>query len=254
MGESLQTRGRSEPVAIRPCEGHNDFRSCVDLQVAVWNFDPLDVVSSHLFSVAAETGGQVLGAYVGERMIGFALAFSASRNGMLYLHSHMLAVLPEYQNHGVGRSLKMAQREDALVRGIDRMEWTFDPLQTLNAYFNVVKLGAIMRRYIPDFYGSSSSPLHANLPTDRLVAEWRLNSPRVAAALADQPMRVSPEVTIAVPRNMSELRGNRLAEGIEIQAKIRQSLQRSFADGFAVTGFSVDESEGRYLLERHHED
>ena len=96
----------------------------------------------------------------------------------------MLAVLPEYRNRGIGKMLKIAQREDALARGIDLIEWTFDPMEVKNAYFNIERLGAIVRRYTPDFYGSSTSPLHGTLPTDRLHAEWWLKSDRVEAVMA----------------------------------------------------------------------
>src|SRR6202012_2433270 len=102
-----------------------------------------------------------------------------------YLHSHMLAVLPEYRNAGLGRRLKLAQRDDALSRGFDLMEWTFDPLEIKNAYFNLERLGAIARRYNVNQYGITSSPLQGGLPTDRLVAEWWLKSKRVEQLLAN---------------------------------------------------------------------
>lgn len=243
-----------DAITIRPCVSHSDFHECVNLQIAVWNFDPLEVVSSHILVVAAETGGQVLGAFEGERMIGFAQAFAAGRERKLYLHSHMVAVLPECQNRGIGRMLKIAQRDDALARGIDRIEWTFDPLQTLNAYFNIMKLGAIIRRYIPDFYGPSSSPLHANLPTDRVVAEWPLKSQRVERKLANAVESPPRGISVAIPRDFSNLRKGELSRAAEIQANIRSELIRRFAEGYMVTGFSVDDKQGNYLLEKSYED
>ena len=112
-------------------------------------------------------------------MIAFCLAIPGLKpDGKPYLHSHMLGVLAEYRNHGVGRQLKLQQRDDALARGIDLIEWTFDPLEIKNAYFNVERLGAIVRRYLRNQYGASSSPLHGGLPTDRLVAEWWIRKPR----------------------------------------------------------------------------
>src|SRR5204863_4468964 len=124
------------------------------------------------------------GAFSGEAMVGFAMSLPGYRDGQAYLHSHMLAVLPEYRNSGVGRNLKLAQREDALERGFERMEWTFDPLEIKNAHLNIARLGAIVRRYMPDFYGPSTSPLQGNLPTDRLVAEWWLRSELVGRVLS----------------------------------------------------------------------
>ena len=124
-------------------------------------------------------------------MAGFAMALPAYRDGRVYLHSHMLAVLPEYRNAGLGRSLKLAQRDDAIARGIDRMEWTYDPLEIKNSYLNLAKLGAISRRYEANFYGPSSSPLQGGLPTDRLYAEWWLRSPRVEAAVRGEQVSVT---------------------------------------------------------------
>ncbi len=250
MTDSQQTAPNRSAIAIRRCTTHAEYRTCVDLQIAVWNFDPLDTVSSHILAVAAETGGQIFGAFDGERMVGFSHSFVGGRNGMLYLHSHMLAVLPEYRNHGVGRLLKMAQRDDALARGINLIEWTFDPLQLLNAYFNIMRLGAVIRRYIPDFYGNSSSPLHANLPTDRLVAEWWLDSPRVHAHLAGKPTSASPGHTIEIPRNMAELRSQHPSEAIEVQKRVRRDFQQYFREGYLVTGFTSGAAEGSYLFER----
>lgn len=123
-------------------------------------------------------------AYDGETLVGLALAFVATREGLAYLHSHMVAVLVGYQNRGVGRMLKLAQRENALDRGINLIEWTFDPLRLKNAHFNIERLGAIVRHYLSNLYGRTSSPLHAGLPTDRLVAEWWVRSQRVEAVLA----------------------------------------------------------------------
>ena len=125
-------------------------------------------------------------------MAGFVLAYPGIRDGRPYLHSHMAAVLPEFRDLGIGRRLKLVQREDALARGIPLIEWTFDPLQTKNAYFNICRLGAVARRYLTDVYGSTSSPLHAGLPTDRLVAEWHLESERVVDILTGkEPARGS---------------------------------------------------------------
>jgi len=223
----------------------------MNLQQAVWNFDPIDVVSHHILVAAAETGGQVLGAFEGDRMVGFALAFAATRGGKVHLHSHMVAVLPEYQGRGIGRLLKMAQREDAIARGIVLIEWTFDPLQTRNAYFNLARLGAIVRRYMPDFYGSSSSPLHANLLTDRLLAEWWLTSPRLQAHLAGcGAEHAAGAPVISVPRNMDELRRDQPARAVDIQARVRREFSEMFAQGYAATGFAMTDTVGNYMLEK----
>lgn len=160
-----------ERITIRWLVTPDEMQACVDLQKLVWGFSDLEIVPHRMFVVAQRTGGQVIGAFERERAVGFPLAFIAYRDRRIYIHSHMTAVLPEYQNHGIGRQLKLAQRDDALSRGVDLIEWTFDPLQLRNAYFNIARLGAIVREYLPNVYGSTSSPLHHGLPTDRLVAQ-----------------------------------------------------------------------------------
>jgi predicted GNAT superfamily acetyltransferase len=171
------------------------------------------------------------------------LSFPAFRAGRQYLHSHMVAVLPEWQNRGVGRRLKFAQRDEALQRNLDLIEWTFDPLEARNAYFNVVRLGAVVLRYIPDLYGPSSSPLHRGLPTDRLLAEWHLKSPRVEAAVAGKPIQPNPgavEISLAAVGQESSA---------DVQARVRFEFTRWLGRGYAVTGFALHGETGAYLLE-----
>src|SRR6266446_9494507 len=159
---------------VRRCRETSEFAACVDLQKEVWQFSDIDLVPIRMFSVADKIGGQVFGCYEGNSLIGFALSIPGTRAGHPYLHSHMLAVRESYRNRGIGQRLKLAQRDDAVARGFELMEWTFDPLEIKNAHLNIARLGAICRRYQPDFYGPSSSPLQGGLPTDRLYAEWWL--------------------------------------------------------------------------------
>jgi predicted GNAT superfamily acetyltransferase len=180
-------------IQIRKCTTLPDFHRCVQLQRAIWGESDLETEPYVTFVVANQTGGQVLGAFDGDTMVGFTMAIVGIRNKSPYLHSHMTGVLPEYRDRKVGRSLKLFQREEALSRDIRLIEWTFDPLETRNAHFNLNRLGAITRTYIPNFYGVTTSPLHRNLPTDRLLAEWHLDSPRVIAAIND----LSPELSNA---------------------------------------------------------
>ena len=217
----------------------------VELEFVVWRFGERDVVPSQMYVVAAKIGGQVLGAFVEDRMVGFALAYPGIRDGRPYLHSHMAAVLPEYRDLGIGRQLKLAQRDDALARGIPLIEWTFDPLQTRNAYFNICRLGVVAQRYLLDLYGSTSSPLHGGLPTDRLVAEWHLASDRVASVLAgNEPQKGhATERVEIVPQDSSP-------EGIaQAQAQARQRFQHLFAKGYVVTRFERLPGGGAYILE-----
>src|ERR1044071_4948333 len=188
------------PVELRRCHGIEDFRACVTLQKEVWNFTDAELVPLRMFVVADKVGGQVMGAFDGEVMVGFALSVPGVRSGHSYLHSHMLAVRKDHRNGGLGRRLKLMQREDALARGIELIEWTFDPLEIKNAYLNIEKLGAIARRYNINQYGITSSPLQGGLPTDRLVAEWWLKSRRVQALLGNTSKpRIEISSTISVP-------------------------------------------------------
>jgi predicted GNAT superfamily acetyltransferase len=235
------TQGRA--VQIRGCTTQAEFNDCVAMQRAVWHFADLDIVTADLLLLAAKTGGQVLGAYDVERMIGFAYSVPALREKLVYLHSHMVAVLPEYQNQGVGRQLKLVQRDEALSRDIKLIEWTFDPLEMRNAYFNIARLGVVIRRYEPDLYGITSSPLHRGIPTDRLFAEWWLDSGRVERILAGRQENSAKErgITFAEPTPESAL---------EIQARLRKEFQESFQEGLVVTGFERGEGKGTYWLSR----
>jgi predicted GNAT superfamily acetyltransferase len=238
-------------IEIRTGEHRSDFGVCVGLQRAIWGYAEIDAVPDQMFVVAKKTGGQVLLALDGEKAVGFALAFVALKDSRVYLHSHMVGVLGEYRDRGVGRLLKLAQREDALARRIDLIEWTFDPLQLKNARFNIARLGAIVRHYIPNLYGRTSSPLHAGLPTDRLVAEWWVRSSRAENAVTNFPALVArgPVEYIAIPANIRKLCETRQQVAAEIQSGVRSRFEQLIAAGYAATGFELNEKEGAYLLE-----
>jgi predicted GNAT superfamily acetyltransferase len=232
-------------VTIRPCHTIEEFEEMVDLEFRVWEFGERDVVPSQMYVVAAKVGGQVFGAFVDNKMAGFALAYPGIREGKPYLHSHMAAVLPAFRDLGIGRMLKLAQREDALARGIPLIEWTFDPLQSRNAYFNLCRLGVVARRYLVDVYGHTSSPLHAGLPTDRLVAEWYVDSKRVRDILEGKPAS-KPDACERVPIALEELS----QEGVVgLQQLVRRRFQELFAAGYVVTSFERSARGGAYVLE-----
>ena len=236
-------------IEIRHCSSVDEFSECVRIEHAIWG--AATAVPTPVFVVAAhESGGQVLGAFRDDRMVGFALAFAALRDGRHFLHSHMAAVLPEFRDRGVGRSLKLAQRRDALARGIDLIEWTFDPLDLKNAYFNLVRLGAIARRFIPNCYGVTGSKLHGALPTDRLVAEWRLDSDRVKAVLAgNAPAVRTTSERISIPSSFAELRDSDQASAARIQSEARTLFLKWFAEGYAATAVARRHDATDYLLE-----
>jgi predicted GNAT superfamily acetyltransferase len=245
---------RGESVSIAHCTRLDEFQRCVELQGAVWGYESGDIVPRRLFLLASKIGGQVIGAFnPAGLMIGFAMALPGVRDGTPYLHSHMLAVLPEYRNAGLGRRLKLAQRDDALARGFDLMEWTFDPLEIKNAYLNISRLGALSRRYAADFYGPSSSALQAGLPTDRLYAEWWLRSPRVETALRGAPEAVAALERIEVHYRIAEWkqRSECAPQAAQLQQRVRGALQSAFARGLSVLAFERDpEGNGVYVLGR----
>jgi predicted GNAT superfamily acetyltransferase len=226
----------SPPVEIRHCTTLTEFEDCLRLEHEVWGWGDDITVPVPLFVVAHHTGGQVLGAFDGTKMVGFTLALSGARGGQTFLHSHMTAVLPEYRDGGVGRRLKLFQRDDAIRHGIGLIEWTFDPLELKNAHFNLVRLGAIVRRYIPNCYGITNSPLHAGLPTDRLVAEWWLDSPRVKAMVEANPLLEHGEPQrFSLPAGVAEIKMADPSTAARIQAGLRDYFLRAFGNGQAVT-------------------
>jgi predicted GNAT superfamily acetyltransferase len=237
-------------IEIRPLAVHSEFREAVRLQQQIWGFEDVELLPLRLFVVATKIGGQALGAFDGGRMVGFCLAIPGLKaGGKSYLHSHMLGVLPEYRDQGVGRSLKLAQRDEALARGIELIEWTFDPLEIKNAFFNVERLGAIVRRYVVNQYGTTTSRLHGGLPTDRCIAEWWIASERARAIIAKQPFpRYPVQVCIAIPSDIAELRSKDSKRAREIQQQASEEFRRAFDGGLAVIGFESSKQAGTYLL------
>ena len=275
-------------IVIRACAGFEDLEACVRLQVETWGYEEADVIPRRAFLVAQKIGGQVIGAFdteipgsqpngSAESMVGFALSLPGVKTGVPsdaeraptsslgwdtgaggpqpYLHSHMLAVKAAYRNRGLGMRLKLEQRREALARGIRRMEWTFDPLEIKNAFLNIHKLGAMVREYRVNFYGVSSSQLQGGLPADRLLAKWRLDSPRVKAILDERPADAQPieeriQVRIQVPASIYQWKASESGRerALAVQLENRRKFQEAFSQGLAVLGFSLD-AEGNGVFE-----
>jgi predicted GNAT superfamily acetyltransferase len=256
MNEQAKTRaqkaGRAanpgEGIAIRKCCTLQEFHTCVELQREIWGEKDLELEPSTMFVVASISGGQVLGAFDGEKLVGFTLAVAGVRQGAAYLHSHQTGVAATYRDRGVGRMLKLFQREEALARGIRLVEWTFDPLEMKNAHFNLNRLGAICRRYLPNLYGVTTSPLHRGIETDRLVAEWQLDSPRVIAAIQDlAPAAVDAPAKIELPGE-AEIWKQDAQKTQTVQARVRDEFTKWFARGYAAIGVRREGNEAAYLL------
>jgi predicted GNAT superfamily acetyltransferase len=253
-------------ILIRSCSGHDELEACVQLQVETWGYDPTDIIPRKAFLVGQKIGGQVIGAFDTEipgaspdggpeSLVGFAMSLPGVKTGtgtpQPYLHSHMLAVKDGYRDRGLGAQLKLEQRREAFSRNIHLMEWTFDPLEIKNAHLNIHKLGAIVRCYHVNFYGVSSSRLQGGLPTDRLVAEWHLNSPRVKAILEGRPRAAFTVLErIQIPASIYRWKASEhdRERALALQLENRRKFQHAFGQGLAVLGFCRDE-EGNGVFE-----
>jgi len=241
-------------IAIRDCAGWDELEACVRLQVETWGAAAEEVFPRKAFLLAQKIGGQVMGAFDTEleervdkagSLVGFVMSLPGMKSGengpRAYLHSHLLAVRSEYRDQGIGAQLKWKQRVEAMERGIGLIEWTFDPLEIKNAFLNISKLGAVARRYEVDFYGVSSSRLQCGLPTDRLVAEWRLDSPGVKAIVEGRETDGHVvEDRISVPAAIYEWKARDRERAQLVQLENRRKFQEAFLRGLAVTGFALD--------------
>lgn len=262
-------------MRIRPLQSRADFESCVALQEATWGPDFADRVPASILLIARETGGVVSGAFDGDRLVAFVFGLTGWQGGEPVHWSDMLAVAPDYRNRGLGRRLKMHQRDLLLEAGVPRMVWTFDPLEARNAHLNLRRLGAIAREYRRDMYGVSDSPLHAGIGTDRLLAEWQLDAPRVTARLTgEEPhhgegLELNPPdlsrpdprptavveprgelVRIAVPARVQRLKAHELELAVAWRHNVREAFERAFAAGYVAVDLERDAGVSRYVLTR----
>ncbi len=272
-----QNASASIDLTIRQINGADEMRAAEELQKVVWGLPDLDVVPLTQLVAAVASGGFLLGAFDGSELVGFVYGFAGFEHGEATHHSHMLAVRHEYRNFGVGYRLKLAQRDLVMEQGIGEMTWTFDPLQSLNAWFNFHRLGVVSNRYLPDFYGTDpASFLHQN-GTDRLWVTWPLKTERVREHIdrrTPEPILEGAVKLVACgPSNGPDAidTGNEIRAGrvvIEIPFDIiaiekedretavlwrqatRKAFTTAFAAGFIVTDFVRGIRAGSYLLER----
>ncbi len=245
----------SSEYTFRPCQTRDELATCVTIQKEIWGYAENEVYPLRLFINLMKIGGHVLGAFTrANKLVGFVASMPAWHERKRYFHSLSLGVLAAHENRGLGRALKLAQRKESLRAGIDCIEWTFDPLKSKNSYFNLIRLGAIARRYLPDHYGPVQSRLQQGLPSDRLVAEWWLRSPCVKRALAGKPPRSArkkPARTVEIPLEIRKLADERPDEAKAIQERVREELLGAFARNLAITGFERDDRSYRFLLEKY---
>jgi predicted GNAT superfamily acetyltransferase len=290
MASTVRRKKRKDEikVTIAPFRGQADYKACEEIQREVWHFQDIDIIPAPLLLAANRTGGILIGAYnnLGD-LIGFAFSILGSMEGTLLHYSHMLAVRVAYRNFDVGYKLKIAQRKEVLRRKISLVTSTFDPMQPLNAYFTLGKLGGWAHTYEEDFYGETTSISDRGLPTDRMLAHWDLDDAQVEQKLESGPVRrdirkelkqkpvINSLVEIApglmhsspvkltctndqflfeVPYNLPEIKSRDLGIALEWQGKMRQVFKTYFKKGYAATDFWVAEQEGHlrafYLLEK----
>ncbi|MFZ0995956.1 MAG: hypothetical protein WAO09_08285 [Candidatus Dormiibacterota bacterium] len=222
----------------------DELEAVSDLQAEIWGSRSVAAPSTILRAISV-AGGVVLLARAGERPVGFAYGFTGrTRDGAVYHRSHAAGVLSEFRNSGIGSALKLAQGQEVLASGLDRVVWTFDPTQLGNAYFNLRHLGATARAFQRDFYGVRDHALSHGLPTDRLFVEWFLGS-REQSELGRLRKR-QPAASVTVPPGLPAPPGADLVAVLPLQDELRGQLEAAFSQGLQVIDF--DPESRRYLL------
>lgn len=242
-------------IEIRECETLDELAECVQLQRDVFALPEVELSPVRHFIVTKNAGGFVLGAYDGDRLAGFVLSVPAFLRGEQAFYSHMTGVRSEYQSHGIGARLKWAQRVRALADGVKFIKWTFEPVKARNAYFNLEKLGAIICEYQPNFYGTDYSTAAGTgkkigLASDRLFAEWHLESPKVRALSAGEKFvdERRADASIEIMNDWLEMvRSDPQAARAE-QKRILDEFEPAFARGLTGQGFKRDAKRPAYLL------
>ena len=251
-------RGRDAEIAVRECTTVEEFDACVRLQREVFGLPDLEISPRRHLVVVRAAGGFTLGAFAGTELVGFALQQVALHGGRLGGYSHMAAVAEAFQSRGIGARLKWAQRERTLREGRDFIKWTFDPMRARNAHFNLNRLGVVVRSYAADYYGTdyhAIAGLHGTafgLQSDRLFAEWELNSPRVErAARGERPGNDSaPLAAVEIPPDWAALMREDAARARAELARVRTEFHSHLASGLVCAGFERSDTRPRYLFFR----
>ncbi|HEV2764920.1 MAG TPA: GNAT family N-acetyltransferase [Pyrinomonadaceae bacterium] len=250
--------GREDGLSVREVTTVEEFDACVQLQREAFRLPDLELSPRRHLIVSRGAGGWVLGAFAGERLVGFVLHLAAVYGGRVGGYSHMMAVAKDFQNRGVGARLKWAQRGRALDAGADFIKWTFDPMQARNAHFNLNRLGVVVRRYEQNFYGTDYTTVAGEfgrplgLDSDRLVAEWHLRSPRVERfARGETPdEQREPEASVEIPPEWGALLSASPQDARGELLRVRGEFQAALARGLVCAGFERDPARPRYVFYR----
>ena len=250
-----------EETTIRECTTIEEFDGCVYLQREAFGLPDLELSPRRHLIVSRQAGGWTLGAFAGERMVGFVHHLAAVRaNNEVFGYSHVMAVAKDYQNKGVGARLKWAQRERALAEGRQLIRWTWDPMLARNAHFNLNRLGAIVETYTDNFYGvdynlDTGIEEKLGLPSDRLYATWNISSARVVALSAGSPVPVAatPAAAVAVPTEWKGFVKREPQRVRDRQARLREDFKGALAQGLVCAGFERGSEESKYLFFEPHD-
>jgi predicted GNAT superfamily acetyltransferase len=248
--------GHQSLIEVRECRTIEEFDACVRLQCEVFGGPAINISPRKYFIMSRRAGGWTLGAFSGGELVGFVHLAVAVRGGHEIIgYSHMMAVAAPYQNKGLGARLKWAQRERALSEGRAFITWTWEPMRARNAHFNLNRLGATVSSYGVNFYGPDDLSWgeyagHGGIDSDRLFADWELNSARVvelAEGRSPEPLGAAARTIEIAPDWSALLRRDAEAARRE-QRRVREEFLSAFADGLICAGFERDPEHPRYLL------
>ncbi len=243
-------------IKVRECTEIEKFYGCIDIQRKVFASPELEISPVRHFIVAKNAGGFTLGAFIGEKLVGFVLSNAGILStGEPFFYSHMTAVAGEFQNRGIGAKLKWAQRDEAIKRGVKFIKWTFQPVQARNAFFNLEKLGAVVREYQANFYGTDYSTSTAQdekigLDSDRLFAEWHLKTGKVVALANGESFRETNKAVkkIEIPVDWNHLVKTNPAQAIAEQTRVKNEFKAAFAENLIAKSFIRNETNPYFLL------
>jgi len=253
------TAEQSPDIEIREVTAIEEYDACIRLQREVFGLPDLEISPRRHLIVSHQAGGWTLGAFVEGKLVGFVHHLAAVRGDRIFGYSHMMAVAAEFQNHGIGARLKWAQRARALSEGRDFIKWTFEPTRARNAYFNLNRLGVVVREYAVNFYGTDyvTNPAEkaagvSGMDSDRVFASWDLRSPRVAALAtgAEYPLPAEPDRTIGIPADYSALLKSDPEAGKLEALRVREEFVKALGDGLVCRAFERDAARPRYLFYR----
>jgi predicted GNAT superfamily acetyltransferase len=242
----------SDPdIAIRECSSIADFKQCIELERAVWKDDDIGIMPIRLYMISKACNAPTIGAFESSgQLVGFVHTMIALIDNHVVYHSHLAAVVENLRHKDIGYRMKLAQRQHAINAGVAQIMWTFDPLQSRNAHLNINKLGAIIRRYEPNYYGEGlSTVFDSQVPSDRIFAEWWVSSPHVESVLAgNRPPIEGHSESILIPEDINKVRATSMEEHLKWRMQVRDAFQRKLTGGLIVRGFERADGTSRYLL------